>query len=68
MDLDPAETLRILMELKNHYGTLNRALVGEYLRKNGSTSARQIGLDVGVSTGTVIRALQDRSVSIHQEE
>lgn len=61
MDIDPDISFRILIAAKNHYGRLNIALVGEYLRKNGSTSVNQIAQDVGLSRTAVTKAIQELS-------
>lgn len=55
--------VRILLKLKEQYGDLNKALVLEYLRANGTTSVNQISLDVGLNRSVVMRALQDVSES-----
>lgn len=54
-------TVAILLRLKEQYGDLNRALVMEYLKANGSTSERKLAQDLGVSRSLVRRVLQDRS-------
>jgi predicted ArsR family transcriptional regulator len=61
MALDAKETVELLIRLKKQYGDLNRALIREYIRANGETSARQIAQDVGLSRNVVRRALQDWS-------
>lgn len=50
--------LRILLKLKKHYGDLNCALIGEYLRANGEINPTQISQDVGLNRSVVARCLQ----------
>lgn len=57
---DPEANLRILLQLKDHYGDLNCALVFEYLRAKGETSQRQMEQDIGLSRRVIARCLQDR--------
>ncbi len=61
--LDAKLTVRILLRLKDTYGDLNRALVLEYVRANGTTSVNRIAQDVGLNRSVVKRSLQDLSES-----
>lgn len=67
---DASENLRILLQLKELYGDLNCALVGEYLRANGETNPNRISQDIGLNRSVVARCLQDvsESDSIQKDE
>jgi predicted transcriptional regulator len=62
--LGGAETnLRILLRLKERYGDLNCALIGEYLRAYGETNVNRISQDVGLNRSVVARCIQALSES-----
>lgn len=54
-------TVRILLNLKEEYGDLNRALVLEYMKAYGCASERQAAQDLGLSRSVIRRCLQERS-------
>tara|TARA_R110002049_G_scaffold45609_9_gene133012 strand:- start:3283 stop:3573 length:291 start_codon:yes stop_codon:yes gene_type:complete len=56
-------TVALLLRLKQRYGDLNRALVGEHRAAYGVASVSSIAQDLGLNRSVVRRALQGLSES-----
>lgn len=57
--------LQILLKLKDHYGTLNCALVHEYIRVHGHVSQRQMSQDIGLHRDVIVNCIQEWPESGH---